>query len=247
MDSDRLGTVYTLADPRNGLVRYVGATTYSLPQRLSAHLSAARGGNSSRVSQWMRELLDCGLRPTGAALHVVGREVDLAALERQEIERHYDEGWPLTNVRDSPGAFHVFDSRRKLAAAQRRAERLAEIAGPLLDETVEELGRLEAAVRELEARSAHAAMRRPTEEEDFEAALWLLLRDWNAEPVGYTGAPPASDYELGRMVSILLELAIAGTRRGVPFSYIASGVGYPMLREVRLGAFSLRGEPGSAA
>lgn len=246
MDSDRLGTVYTLTDPRNGLVRYVGATTYSLPRRLSGHIGAARRGSTTRVAQWLRELLDGGLRPTATALHVV-REVDLAACERQAIERHYDEGWPLTNVRDFPGAFHAYNSRRKLTAAHRRAERLAGIGGPLLGETVEEIERLEADMRELEARSALAALRNPTDEEGFEAALWLLLRDWNAEPIGYTGAPPASDYELERLVSILLELAVVANRRGVEFSHIASGVGRRLLREVRWGALFMHGEPDSAA
>ena len=36
------GTVYVLTDPRDRMIRYVGATTSTLAQRLSGHCSAAR-------------------------------------------------------------------------------------------------------------------------------------------------------------------------------------------------------------
>lgn len=93
-----MGTVYALADPRNGLIRYVGATTTDLTGRISGHLWAARQGASSPVSVWVAELLAADLRPTVSTIRAEVPNAELGDAEDEEIRGHHEAGWPLLNI-----------------------------------------------------------------------------------------------------------------------------------------------------
>jgi hypothetical protein len=93
-------TIYALVDPRDGRVRYVGAST-DPSRRLREHLRTARrhlrNGSEFPVYGWLGELLSAGLRPELRTLEVVpGREEqpgeygfrEAVEAERRWIRRH---------------------------------------------------------------------------------------------------------------------------------------------------------------
>jgi hypothetical protein len=237
---ERTGTVYVLTDPTNGLVRYVGSTLTPLRARLSGHLHAARDlgrpDATAPVAVWVRALLERGLRPTIIGLREAP-EAALRAVERAEIERHYDEGWPLLNVRDSPGASYQLHPERKLAAARARVRRLAGVGGDLLAAAERDAATLETQMRELDAWRAELAVldaaRQPDDPGGYGEAIRLLLADWNREPG--TQLPQA---DLDVLAGILLDLATVGHRHGVPFTHVVTGTGRALLRDMRAGVIA---------
>jgi hypothetical protein len=76
-------SVYALIDPRDDVIRYVGASCQQ--ERLAAHLSKARckRGNA-RVLAWIRELLECGMIPRQTVFMTTN---DMG--ERDVAERYY--------------------------------------------------------------------------------------------------------------------------------------------------------------
>jgi hypothetical protein len=89
--------VYSLSDPRDGRVRYVGITNYGLSHRLHGHLTEARRAksNSHRIN-WLRSLLASGVRPVIEMIESCPR------LFWQERERYWiktmrDAGHDLVN------------------------------------------------------------------------------------------------------------------------------------------------------
>ncbi len=81
MSENRTGVIYTLRDPRDYAVRYVGRSV-AIDRRYYAHLFYARRGPlNNYCSKWVRVLLDLGLRPvldvleTCEADHLSDREV----------------------------------------------------------------------------------------------------------------------------------------------------------------------------
>jgi hypothetical protein len=85
--------VYTLSDPDTGEVRYVGQTA-NLRDRRNVHLSVARHGSQTKVSQWIRELLSVGSNPAIVGLEQTDEPV---ARERFWIAYHREQGCDLLN------------------------------------------------------------------------------------------------------------------------------------------------------
>lgn len=56
-------SIYTLTDEQ-GIVRYVGKTSFDLARRLKEHLQEARRGKKSHRCNWIRSLVSRGLAPT---------------------------------------------------------------------------------------------------------------------------------------------------------------------------------------
>lgn len=56
-------SLYTLADPRTGEVRYVGWTSKTAKERLKSHLYEARYSGGTRKLHWLRSILADSLRP----------------------------------------------------------------------------------------------------------------------------------------------------------------------------------------
>lgn len=95
---ERTGSVYGLLDPTTGFIRYIGATSRSLPDRLANHLSMSRK-RRSRLYVWMSELIAQGLRPQIILLQTV----DVTSLEMAE-KRHIIAYPDLLNATWNPGA-----------------------------------------------------------------------------------------------------------------------------------------------
>ncbi len=103
--------VYTLHDPRNLQIRYVGFTTTSLEKRYKGHLYAASIGNKCRVYNWIRSLSDYGVKPVMTLLEEgdfdISREVFWIAKFRET-------GYDLVNVSAGGEGFGVLtDEKRK--------------------------------------------------------------------------------------------------------------------------------------
>jgi hypothetical protein len=90
------GFIYSLSDPRNGEIRYVGYTGKSLELRLSRHIKNATSGKKSWLYNWIRVLLSDGHTPNIDILEKVKQN-------HQEREKYWirvgkEKGWNLTNA-----------------------------------------------------------------------------------------------------------------------------------------------------
>lgn len=81
--------VYSLADPRDGRIRYIGCTgRKTLQDRLGNHLRDARNSKSAgyetKRNQWIREVVEAGHRPLIQLIHESETQE-----EGWELERYY--------------------------------------------------------------------------------------------------------------------------------------------------------------
>lgn len=116
MNPDATGTVYGLRDPRDGVTRYIGATTKTLTARLSGHLG---GKAAPRVRAWVAELRAAGLRPETYAIKEGVPADELLAAEGDEITRIIAAGGTLLNENATARG-------RELLRLSREAQRIAE-------------------------------------------------------------------------------------------------------------------------
>lgn len=91
--------VYGLADPRTGVVRYIGKSSYGL-ERPKEHVHKA-GRERTHKAAWVRSLKRIGLRPEIRVLEDVPDRSDLDIVEAFWIAQGKGLGWPLTNI--APG------------------------------------------------------------------------------------------------------------------------------------------------
>lgn len=115
-------TIYTLTDPRDGAVRYVGVTKLSLRERLRLHQVQGRKRQDSR-GRWLHELAAAGLQPVIAPLEHLADGADWAAAEQAAIERFGGTAKLLNRAKGGPsstGAAHTAESRERHANATRR-------------------------------------------------------------------------------------------------------------------------------
>ena len=94
MNKTRTGTVYTLTDPRDGRIRYIGKTEKNILDRLAGHL-ASPSNPAMRV--WLNALALQGLTPhiNAIATHPVDK---LAAEEEKQIKAHARAGHRIFNA-----------------------------------------------------------------------------------------------------------------------------------------------------
>lgn len=85
--------IYTLSDPRNGAVRYVGVTVYPLAKRLGAHL---RYKGNDHKSAWVQSLQNAGVTPVITEIDVVAI-ADRVEAEQRWIAAYREQGADLTN------------------------------------------------------------------------------------------------------------------------------------------------------
>lgn len=85
--------IYTLTDPRDNLVKYVGCTT-NIDQRMSAHRSNRL---KNKNSTWIRELISNKLYPIVEIIDTIPYE-DMRKMERFYIEK-YSKDFELNNVK----------------------------------------------------------------------------------------------------------------------------------------------------
>lgn len=110
--------IYVLIDPRTGEIRYVGATSKTLEQRLYGHLKVRSTGHKGR---WVEQLRRQGLSPRVSLV----QEVTVACW--QEAERYWisyfrSVGCNLTNMTDGGDGVVGYnaDVRAKMSAARRK-------------------------------------------------------------------------------------------------------------------------------
>jgi hypothetical protein len=111
--------IYSLTDPRDGRVRYVGKTN-DIRIRLSNHVSQALHyrKRNHRVN-WIRSLVEGGQLPVLSILEEGAG--DWAAAEKKWIARFRQAGYELVNATDggegNEGGHHSVETRAKIGAA----------------------------------------------------------------------------------------------------------------------------------
>lgn len=111
--------IYHLSDPRDGQVRYVGATSCTLRRRLNTHISKRVGSTPRHL--WLSELFVLGLRP----LITLIAECDKSTVNSEEqrwIEHYRAAGFEMLNQDGAaPGIAGVplDDAQRAAASAWR--------------------------------------------------------------------------------------------------------------------------------
>lgn len=94
MSRPQTGTIYTLTDPRDRKIRYIGQTTQPIQTRLSGHLSHP---TNRAMRMWIASLERDGHIPQVEAVATVPRSQLLAEEERQ-IRKHLRAGHRLFNA-----------------------------------------------------------------------------------------------------------------------------------------------------
>ncbi|MCX5229689.1 hypothetical protein [Streptomyces sp. NBC_00233] len=89
----RTGFVYTLTDPRDGTIRYVGKTSGQLLTRLAQHLASP---TNPAMRVWLNALSLQGLTPEITAVRTVPIDA-LSAEEERQITAHAQRGHRLLN------------------------------------------------------------------------------------------------------------------------------------------------------
>ena len=120
------GTVYTLTDPRDGTIRYVGKTTKPLAERLAGHLSSP---TNPAMQVWIGTLRMQRLAPVITQIASVP-ESRLSALEERLISEYVCNGHRLFNAPHF--ARHAADLTADAAAPSRRRAVRYWVTVPLL-------------------------------------------------------------------------------------------------------------------
>lgn len=84
--TDKPTFIYTLTDPRDGLVFYVGKTVYSLSHRLSCHISNARAGIGTNADH-IQGILSCCMTPSINQIDLVNPGCDWVVVEQMWIAK----------------------------------------------------------------------------------------------------------------------------------------------------------------
>lgn len=224
------GTVYVLADPRGDTIRYVGQTTRTVAQRLSGHLSS-RG---VPVADWVTELRAIGLRPVARPIVENVPNAELLTVEQEQIEAHYQQGWPLLNGGLSNRPLTV-------AVARRRVAKCRPIGGALLAEAEAQLeAAAERHVHDLEVRAWLADRHRSLYPEDPQLQPWAVMRYVRAEGNAHLLTPEGWEHFTAVIVDLAATLKPHGyTFRDVLHSNLFSGAFY-MIRSRRREEFDPR-------
>jgi hypothetical protein len=88
--------IYGLHDPRDGQLRYIGASK-DLSKRLVLHFCPASLRPDSPKNQWLNELVKAGIRPTVSVIEEATKE-NWRTRERFWIQHHRERGASLTNT-----------------------------------------------------------------------------------------------------------------------------------------------------
>lgn len=89
-------TIYSLAHPQTGEVRYVGITKKDIKLRLIGHIYESKKGGTTRKCNWIKSLLNNGLRPIIEAIDIV-HESEWEYWEIYWIEQFRQWNFRLTN------------------------------------------------------------------------------------------------------------------------------------------------------
>jgi hypothetical protein len=92
--------IYTLSDPRDGRVRYVGRTVNPLSRRLREHINTAKRGKlkDKQKEAWILELLAARLKPEIAAVEAVTID-DFKLAEKRWVSHYRASHSDLLNIK----------------------------------------------------------------------------------------------------------------------------------------------------
>jgi len=90
--------IYTLIDPRNGQVKYVGKTV-DPKDRLRRHIAIRLDQPMTKCKQWIAQLLASGLRPLMSVIDTC-KTSDWESVEKMYIKKFRDSGVDITNIAD---------------------------------------------------------------------------------------------------------------------------------------------------
>lgn len=79
--------VYSLSDPRDGRVRYIGATK-NLDNRLNGHIGSSSTPDRYSPGRWILDLKQSGLRPILTVLQVIAEGESWEDAERNHIANY---------------------------------------------------------------------------------------------------------------------------------------------------------------
>lgn len=131
----RTWVIYTLEDPRNMGVRYVGVTHQEPTKRLCGHLSLAKKGAKYHLSNWISSLQREGFAPLMTIVDT-GQGPGWGDAEIRWIQHYKDQGCDLTNATKGgegcPGHTVSQEARQKMREAKQgkplSAEHRAKVA-----------------------------------------------------------------------------------------------------------------------
>jgi hypothetical protein len=139
-------SIYALADPRDGRVRYVGKAA-DVTRRLQNHLTPGALRRVRHVARWLAGLLAAGLRPTVTILETVADGADWQEAERRWIAHHGRD--VLTNLTDGGEGGATYGRRGKpWTDAQRIRYRVTRKGMKMPPRSSEVKAKMGAAIRE---------------------------------------------------------------------------------------------------
>lgn len=119
--------IYSLINPKDGAVRYIGFTSRTLERRLSGHINDAINGKERYVCNWIRSLLRLNLRPVIQAIEVINGQDKWQDREKYWIAFYREKGCSLTNLTDGGDGCHGYSPpesvREKLRIANKGQKR----------------------------------------------------------------------------------------------------------------------------
>lgn len=117
--------IYTLEDPRNNTVKYIGITTNTLANRLSHHCSCLKRNNYK--INWIRQLKKLNLKPIIKELDVCDTFKEALYFERYWIKQFKSWGFNLVNSTEggegSLGYKHTSASILKMKERERKPKK----------------------------------------------------------------------------------------------------------------------------
>jgi len=90
--------IYTLIDPKDNQVRYIGKTN-NLKQRLYSHINKSKSGFNSPIHCWIRKLLDLNLKPSISIQEICNQD-NWEEREKYWIQYYREKYENITNVSD---------------------------------------------------------------------------------------------------------------------------------------------------
>ncbi|AVH84936.1 hypothetical protein RsoM2USA_7 [Ralstonia phage RsoM2USA] len=96
----RQTTVYSLIDPRNQQIFYVGKTYQKTSDRLLKHLSESRSDkHTTPKHDYIRGIVADGHKPMISTIRVYDTEEEALQAETELINQYIVMGYPITNSR----------------------------------------------------------------------------------------------------------------------------------------------------
>ena len=120
------GVVYGLRDPLTGKLRYVGQTVLPLHRRLAAHCTPSSLSQVDHRANWIKSLVNQGLRPEIEGLASARSKEDLDELEIQVIAQARALGEKLTNLEPGGGTLSP-EHYQRLGSQKRNVPRTPEV------------------------------------------------------------------------------------------------------------------------